>query len=199
MKKSTSPLRAVWGKDAPEHGVAPAILLINPKYAENVAKVVRLASCYGIEQIWWTGSRVDLDVAGKKRLPREERMRGYRDVSMIQHDYPFDQFPNNVIPVAIEVREHSESLFEHPPNSVYVFGPEDGAINSVLLAHCHRFVVIPTRHCLNLATAVATVLWDRQYKQYRRGELDPLTTPGAFEKRGFVETQSSLLHGESSD
>ncbi len=34
----------------------------------------------------------------------------------------------------------------------------------VLLAQCHRFVVIPTRHCLNLATAVSTVLWDRATK-----------------------------------
>jgi hypothetical protein len=30
MEKRTSTLRAVWGKDAPQHGVAPAILLINP-------------------------------------------------------------------------------------------------------------------------------------------------------------------------
>lgn len=34
------------------------------------------------------------------------------------------------------------------------------------LAKCHRFVVIPTRKsfCLNLATALATILWDRAMK-----------------------------------
>jgi tRNA(Leu) C34 or U34 (ribose-2'-O)-methylase TrmL len=177
--------------------VAPAIVLINPKYADNVAKVVRLASCYGLGQVWWTGDRVDLDVAGKRRLPREERMKGYRDVSMIQHDHPFDQFPNTVTPVAIEVRESSETLldFEHPEHAVYVFGPEDGSIDSVLLGHCHRFVVIPTRHCLNLATAVATVLWDRQTKDYQRGKFDPRTTPGTYEQRGLVETRGDLLWG----
>jgi hypothetical protein len=50
---------------------------------------------------------------------------------------------------------------------------------------------------LNLATAVATVLWDRHYKQYLRGEFDPRTTPGAYEKRGVVETPADLLFGST--
>jgi tRNA(Leu) C34 or U34 (ribose-2'-O)-methylase TrmL len=32
---------------------------------------------------------------------------------------------------------------------------------------CHRFVKIPTKHCLNLANAVATVLYDRHAKAAR--------------------------------
>lgn len=179
--------KAVWGKNAPKNGEAPAIALINPKHAANVGMVVRLASCYGLGQVWWTGKRVDLDISQRTRLPREERMKGYQDVSMIQHDHLFDQF-EGVTPVAIEVRENSESLydFEHPKNALYVFGPEDGSIDNKYLRHCHRFVVIPTRHCLNLATAVSTVLWDRQYKSYLNGEAD-LITPGEFEKRGLAE------------
>src|SRR5690606_8823825 len=96
------------GKSAPPIGQTPSILLVNPKYAENVGKVVRLASCFGMPQVWWTGDRVALDVAGRQRLPREERMKGYRDVQQIQFDYPFDQFPA-ATPVAVEVRETSEN------------------------------------------------------------------------------------------
>jgi tRNA(Leu) C34 or U34 (ribose-2'-O)-methylase TrmL len=191
-------LRAIWGKDAPQHGRAPAILLVNPKYAENVAKVVRLASCYGLGQVWWTGDRVELDVTARRRLPREERMRGYKEVSMIQCDRPFEQFPREVTPVAIEVRESSEKLwnFEHPANALYVFGPEDGSIDSVLLGHCHRFVVIPTRHCLNLATAVATVLWDRQLKRFQKGDDTLLLDgPGEFERRGMIDDTNEVLYG----
>jgi tRNA(Leu) C34 or U34 (ribose-2'-O)-methylase TrmL len=197
-QRQSEVLRAIWGKNSPQHGHAPAIALINPKSAENVAKVVRLASCYGVSQVWWSGQRVMLDVQGKRRLPREERMRGYRDVSMIQHDYIFDQFPSDVTPVAVEVRENSESLFEfvHPARPVYVFGPEDGAIDKVLLGHCHRFVVIPTRHCLNLATAVATVLWDREYKRYKSGDVADLITPGRWEQRGMVESTCEVIYGE---
>ncbi len=188
-------LRAVWGKNSTEHGVAPALALINPKSADNVAKVVRLASCYGIPQVWWTGTRVNLDVTGRQRLPREERMKGFRDVSMIQHDQFFDQFDADVTPVAIEVRDSSETLFEfeHPEKPLYVFGPEDGSIDGAWLGHCHRFVVIPTRHCLNLATAVATVLWDREIKRFHNGDVEIPTTPGVHEHRGLVEGETEKI------
>lgn len=157
------------GTKAPA-GRPTSIVLCDPRYAYNVSMVIRLASCYGLPQVWFTGDRVALDLAGKKRLPREERMKGYKDVELIQYDRPLLQFGPGVVPVAVEVRHNSERLdqFEHPENAVYVFGPEDGSIPSPVLAACHRFVVIPTRHCLNLATAVSTVLWDRAAK---RGEI----------------------------
>jgi len=52
----------------------------------------------------------------------------------------------------------------------------------------HRFVVIPTRHCLNLATAVATVLYDRACKKIQSGE--PI--PELYEHRGFVDEDNPL-------
>ena len=92
-------------------------------------------------------------------------MRGYRSVDWQRTDRPFDDFPM-LTPVAVEVRKNSESLpaFEHPEDALYVFGPEDGSLTNVTLRHCHRFVAIPTRHCLNLSIAVSTVLYDRQAK-----------------------------------
>lgn len=190
-KRMTEVVSGIWGEGVDYHGQAPSIILINPKYAQNVGMVVRLASCYDMKQVWWTGNRVHHDLSGKKRLPREERLRGYQEVQMIHYDRPFDQFSPEAVPVAIEVRENSEMLtdFEHPEHAVYVFGPEDGSINSTLLRHCHRFVVIPTRHCLNLATAVSTVLWDRKQKRHALG-LDTLEHPGEHERRGFEEIPS---------
>src|SRR5215210_314259 len=175
-------------------GRPPAIVLIDPKYAHNVGMVVRLASCYGLKQVWFTGERVSLDISYRKRLPREERMKGYADVEIINYDYPFEQF-TEVVPVAVEVRKNSESLhsFEHPPNAVYVFGPEDGSVAKPHIGHCHRFVVIPTRHCLNLAAAVATVLWDRQYKAWLNGAAQDLITPGEYEGRGLVEVPDDVV------
>jgi tRNA(Leu) C34 or U34 (ribose-2'-O)-methylase TrmL len=154
------------GKKAPPSGVVPSIVLVNPKFAHNVGMTVRLASCYGFKQVWFTGDRVRLEIEQRRRVPREERMRGYRDVDMISFDRPLEVFPPGVVPVAVELRQGSErlDLFEHPDRAVYVFGPEDGSVPSPMLAQCHRFVVIPTRHCLNLATAVSTVLYDRAVK-----------------------------------
>jgi len=186
---------ATWGKRAPVHGNCPALALVNPKYPNNVGTVVRLASCYGVRQVWFTGERVSLNPAKGERLPREERMKGYKDVQIIHYEYFFDQFPSDTVPVAVEVRAGSEPLhsFEHPDHALYVFGPEDGSIPSVLLGHCHRFLVIPTRHCLNLATAVATVLWDREHKRWRVGRSDAYTTPGDFERRGFIDDSEELV------
>ena len=48
--------------------------------------------------------------------------------------------------------------FDHPERALYVFGPEDGSLDRAVLAQCHRFLVIPTKHCTNLSAAVYTVL-----------------------------------------
>jgi tRNA(Leu) C34 or U34 (ribose-2'-O)-methylase TrmL len=186
---------AVWGKKARPHGEAPAIALIDPKYPHNVGMVVRLASCYGLRQVWFTGDRVSLNPTRGERLPREERMKGYKDVEMIHYEHVFDQFPDGTVPVAVEVRAGSEQLlsFEHPENALYVFGPEDGSIPQAVVPRCHRFLVIPTRHCLNLATAVATVLWDREYKRWLAGKIEAPATPGEFENRGFAATPEEIV------
>ncbi len=166
-------------------GETPSVLLIDPKYAHNVGAVVRAASCYGIRQVWFTGERVTLEIKARKRAPREERMRGYKDVQLINADYPFDAFGRGIVPVAVEIRPGAEPLplFEHPENALYVFGPEDSSIPPAILRHCHRFVIIPSRHCLNLAASVYTVIYDRMVKRYMAG-LDEL--PSLAEDRGFV-------------
>ena len=166
-------------------GVAPAVLLVNPRFARNVGVAVRAASAYGLSQVWFTGPRVGYDVQGIGRLPREERMKGYREVEIFHSERPFDRFPEGTTPVAVEVKEDAEHLFEfeHPDNAIYVFGPEDGSIPSVLLRHCHRHVIIPSRHCLNLAVAVGTVLYDRTAKRAVAGHGDARITPGEWEGR----------------
>lgn len=173
--------RNMVGKDAPPVGVAPAVIMENPKYADNVAKVLRLCSCYGISQLWWTGDRVrlaDYEGAGK-RLPREERMKGYKKVELIHYDRPFDHFDTKKCTVVgVELMPGTESLHYFdwrwrrdgavPKGPVWVFGPEDGSLGHVSKSFCHRFVHIPVQHCLNLATAVSTVLYDWQHKEVTR-------------------------------
>lgn len=164
-------------------GITPSIVCINPNYAANLGKIQRLASCYGIPQVFYTGDRIRIKEGA--RLPREERMKGFKDVQLIQYDRPLDQF-KDATPVAIEVRENAESLFEfeHPDNPVYVFGPEDGFIPQAILQHCHRFVVVPVRHCMNLATCVSTILWDRELKLHLAGKVMKKITPISWENRG---------------
>ncbi len=160
----------------PAKGRPPAVVLMNPKYPHNVGAALRACSCWGVGQLWWTGDRVTLDMPRGQRLPREERMKGYRSVQLSRDDRVFERFASaSVTPIAVELRPQAESLvtFEHPDNALYVFGPEDGSLSKPVRLLCHRFVVIPTHHCLNLAAAVNVVLYDRRVKRMLAG-VEPL-------------------------
>lgn len=188
------PITAIYGKSKSPEGKPPAICLIRPKYPYNVGAAVRAASCFGIKQVWFTGDRVSLKP--KERLPREERMKGYKEVELRQFEYVFDQFPD-ATPVAIELRENAELLphFEHPENALYVFGPEDGSLESKHLQHCHRFVIIPTRHCTNLSAAVYIVLYDRYLKRLQAGlETPPASFDCLAEVRGYSSEPLEFAH-----
>lgn len=177
------------GKKTPPMGEPPAVLMINPKYEVNVVKTIRTCSCFGVGQLWFTGDRVKEPGEGQ-RLPREERMKAYQDVDLINFDYPFDMFPKVPV-VGVEVQPGAVPLpqFEHPENALYMFGPEDGGLSSMERRHVHHFVSIPTRHCLNLAVAVSLVLYDRQAKLHPEATLDDLLKD---EQRGFIEDPQTL-------
>jgi hypothetical protein len=111
----------------------PAVALWNPKYPHNVVAAVSAASCFGAKIVIFSGDRTPFGKGKKFRLPREERMRGYYDITIINDDIFFDRFSKNVIPVAVELRENSEppTTFLHPENPLCIFGPEDGNIPQV--------------------------------------------------------------------
>lgn len=164
--------------------------MINTKYVHNVASAIRAASCFDVSRLVWTGPRVDptkLD-----RLPREERMKGYKDVvwNHDDKDKPFEFFQPDVVPVCIELLENSEPLttFIHPENAVYVFGPEDGHVPQVIRRFCHRFVNIQANHCLNITAAINVVLHDRKAKRQLEGR-EPIRSTGDMlhEHRGPME------------
>lgn len=153
--------------------MTPAIVMFNPKYPHNVGAAVRACSCFDSPLIVFTGDRVSLEPSGQKgyRMPREERMKGYKDVTLINDNYPFNRFTKQICPVAVEVRKNAELLphFIHPQNAVYVFGPEDGSLPQIYLKHCQRFLYIPSNHCLNLASAIGIILYDRKSKEMTNG------------------------------
>lgn len=147
------------------------ILLINPKYDHNLGGAVRAAATLNASAVWWTGNRVDLvGKKGKERIPREERLREYSHIKWGQvNDLKvFDEARlRHLTPVCVEITPGAESLtyFEHPENALYVFGPEDGSLGPAHMRHCHKFVQIPSKGCVNLAAAVYIILYDRLNKE----------------------------------
>lgn len=67
--------------------MTPSIALWNPKYPHNVGAAVRAASCFGAKAVIFSGNRIPVDNTKSSRLPREERMKGYYDVKIINDDY----------------------------------------------------------------------------------------------------------------
>jgi tRNA(Leu) C34 or U34 (ribose-2'-O)-methylase TrmL len=146
----------------------PSVILINPKYIKNVATTVRAAACFGAKQVVYTGERANDDALEQSRIPRELRMKAYYDAVDTRNIVaPFDYFPEGTTFVAVEFKDDYEPLptFVHPEKAVYVFGPEDGTLHRSVNLFCHRFVKIPSAHCLNLAMAVNVVLYDRACKE----------------------------------
>lgn len=148
-----------------------AVALINPKYPRNVGNILRACSNFGCDALAWTPERIAHpdDWPLGSRLPREERMKLYQDVSVetVDRTCIVDRF-EDLIPIAVEVRDNAELLpnFIHPEKALYVFGPEDGSLNKGILTACYRFIVIPSTSCLNLAAAVNVVLYDRLAKTH---------------------------------
>lgn len=168
--------------------VTPSIVMYDPRFPHNVGAAVRAASCFDVHQVWITGKRTAEQVWKAKRIPREERMKGFNDVELILDDRPFDHFPRGTTPVAIELLPNAQSLlgFEHPENPVYVFGPEDGSVPAQVRGLCHHRVFIPTRHCVNLSSAVYLVLYDRAMKLHLGEPSDAGTVESVLaESRGW--------------
>jgi tRNA G18 (ribose-2'-O)-methylase SpoU len=65
--------------------------------------------------------------------------------------------------VGIELTEGAVDLpsFRHPRQAAYVLGSERGSLSPDLMAVCDHLVRIPTRFCINVATAGAIVMYDR--------------------------------------
>lgn len=86
--------------------------------------------------------------------------------------------------VGIEFLEEAEALpsFHHPAQAAYVLGPERGSLSPDLLAACDHVVRIPTRFCVNVATAGAIVMYDRLLTHGRFAER-PISRIGQAAER----------------
>lgn len=145
------------------------ILLDSPKNSFNIGAVIRATGAFSGNFIAASEKRF-LDKGDWKTLDTEAahlRMPVYLGVSELTLF-----IPEKHVPVAIELSDDATSLFdfEHPPQAVYFFGPEDGALNKKYLDICTHKIYIPTHHSLNLAQTVNIVCYDRLAKQNKKIE-----------------------------
>lgn len=169
--------------------VAPrGIVLCNPKFPHNIGAALRACACYGVPKLRWTGPRMDRELDKLSRIPREERMKGYKHVHFGRNDKAVDELGGT--PVCVEVNSSHQNIltFEHPDDAVYVFGPEDGSVPDGMRSCCHHFVFLPMLNCANLSVAVATTLAYRLAYFEKIGRYSPGPLAATLdEDRGLME------------
>ena len=136
-----------------------------PKTSANVGAVLRAASCYSAAMVAISGHRSGF---GSTNTLKTER-----HTPVLQADNLHEVIPHGAIPVAVDLVDDAESLFDfkHPERAFYVFGPEDGTLGKAMLEWCPRRVMIPTKYCMNLAATVNVVLYDRMMKQANKTRI----------------------------
>ena len=82
--------------------------------------------------------------------------------------YPWQSEEDLLLPkdcrlVGVELTDDAVDLpsFRHPTKAAYLLGPERGSLSSSLQNRCEFIIKIPTRFCLNVATAGAIIMYDR--------------------------------------
>jgi tRNA(Leu) C34 or U34 (ribose-2'-O)-methylase TrmL len=148
------------------------IALTNPKTPTNVGAVMRAAGCYQADQIIYNGNRYakaaeyhkhtlqtdTFNMADKIPLLRVESFLALRE--------SLESVPSTAKIICVDLVEGAIPLphFVHPPEAVYIFGPEDSSIKQDVIDIADDVVYVPTVGCMNLAATVNVLLYDRLAK-----------------------------------
>lgn len=134
--------------------------LENIKHHENVGSVMRAAYNFGAGSIFTIGKRYKRQKTDtpftSKHIPTSN-FKNWDDYR--EHAYSW-------IHIGVELTEDAKSLvnFVHPPQCVYLLGPEDGSLSKKAQSICKYIVKIPSIQCLNLAMAATIIMYDRLLK-----------------------------------
>jgi tRNA(Leu) C34 or U34 (ribose-2'-O)-methylase TrmL len=143
-----------------------AVALQNPLNGFNIGGALRATGAYNGSFLVTSGTRyksrnsdfrpMDAEMA-RKRMPV---FLGVNDLS------PFVPYDCEVVVIERDATSQNLVDFVHPRRALYVFGPEDGAVDTKFIPEGMTFhkVYIPSSYSLNLSACVYTVLYDRQAK-----------------------------------
>lgn len=141
-----------------------AVALQRPSRRENIGGVFRAADADDVQLVVLGGGILPPDPLGHPT----DTTQAWRWMPTVFEENVLDAVPNECTLVAVERVEEGTPLpeFVHPERAMYVFGPENGALDEATLDRCQHVVCIPGRACSNLAAAVNVVLYDRVAKRW---------------------------------
>lgn len=138
-----------------------SIGLVNPKSPSNVGAVMRAAGCFGVNSVFYTGTRYIRSArfaTDTQDVSRSIPLTGLASI--------LDGLPENTRVVCVELAEGAIPLpeYRHPERAFYIFGPEDGTLRQEVIDRADDVVYVPTTGCMNLAATVNVLLYDRMAK-----------------------------------
>mgnify|MGYP003145762366 CR=1 FL=1 len=124
----------------------------------NAGNLFRTAHAFGASFVFTIGA--DYSV----RRARSDTSVAPKNIPWYDHDTIDDMLlPKGCKIVGVELLDEATDLpsFFHPINAAYVLGRERGSLSPAMQEKCDYFIKIPTKFCLNVATAGAIVMYDR--------------------------------------
>ena len=146
------------------HRLDTLVVLDHPKYEVNVGGAMRSAVALGADAVILVGRRYEREPGDVFHAQK------HLEVLPVRSWEQALELLGNIPIVAVERLEGAMPLntLAHPPRAAYVFGPEDGSVHPDVVTFSAHQVHIPHARvdnvhwgCLNLATSVALVLYDR--------------------------------------
>lgn len=158
--------------------------LTNPKSPTNVGAVMRAAGCYQVDQVLYTGRRYEQAAKYNKDTLKTDTKNAQGKIPLLAvEDFInikgiLENISSTTKIICVDLVEGATPLphFIHPPQAIYIFGPEDGTIKQQVIDSADDVVYVPTVGCMNLAASVNVLLYDRLAKsnvmQASNGQAD---------------------------
>ena len=136
---------------------------------------MRAAGNFRVDGVFYTGKRYPRALMRNPEIVDMRRRVGL-SIPLAEVECLIDIAPVNMELICVEFAENAIALpeYHHPDNAFYIFGPEDGTISQDVIDRVDDVVYVPTVGCMNLATTVSVLLYDRFTKSFQGCEDNAL-------------------------
>lgn len=125
----------------------------------NLGNLIRSAHAFGASFVFTVNAEFD-----RRAVRNSDTSAAGLHMPFYQYDSMNSfQLPGGCTLVGVELTDDAVDLpsFRHPERAAYVMGPEKGSLSPAMLKRCEFVVKIPTKFCINVATAGAILMYDR--------------------------------------
>jgi tRNA G18 (ribose-2'-O)-methylase SpoU len=146
----------------------------NAKSSDNVGTLWRTAQSFEAAYVYTIGRRYQRQRTDTTNAIKHLPMQTFADFPSF-----FNALPMGCRLVGIELDPRAVTLrkYSHHDQACYLLGAEDHGLSKVARDACHDLIVLPGKHCLNVAVAGSIVLAHRVMQREREISLQSRANP----------------------